>query len=311
MALFSFAKKAPGWVAISLHAERVDLAHVCRGANGRPEVKSLDSFRKEPSDAETLSILRKRRGLAGHRCITALNAGDYQVLQVEAPDVPPAELKDAVRWRIKDMIDYSPETATIDLAAVPSAPAGGSRSRSLYVFSARNEAIRTRMALFDGAKIPLEAIDVPEMALRNVAALWAAPGRTLALLSFDESGGMLVITAGGELYSSRRIELTETQLADPDEARHHTYFERVGLELQRSFDHFDRQFGAVPLSKLIVAAPTAPELAEYLAGNLYVPVEVADLAKVMDFPAVPELRNAARQAQCLVSLGLALREDEA
>lgn len=251
-----------------------------------------------------LSELRRQHRLGGCRCVTALAAGEYQMLQLEAPEVPAAELREAVRWRIKDMIDYPPDAATLDIVSMPSPRAGGSRG-SLFVFSARNEVVGGRMALFDKAKIPLEAIDVPEMALRNVALLWAAEHRAAALLAINESGGMLVIAAAGELYSARRIELTAAQLADAGRAQEH--FERIGLELQRSFDHYDRQFGAYPLGRLVVAAPMAEGLVEYLSSNLYVPVETLDLSRVADFPAVPDLRNVHRQAQCLLSIGLALR----
>jgi len=65
----------------------------------------------------------------------------------------------------------------------------------------------------------------------------------------------------------------------------------------------------VPLSRVLVAAAMAPRLVEQLSSMLEVPVEAADLASVMDFPSVPELRESARQAQCLPTLGLALRDE--
>ncbi len=304
MGLFSKASKSNGWMAVCLYPERVDLAHVVRRLDGRPEVKLLDSCRREKSAADTLAALRRQYRLGSFRCITALLDGEYRMLQVDAPEVPAAELREAMRWRIKDMIDFAPDAATLDLATVPAARPGASSS-SLFVFAAKNEVVRSRMEAFDKAKVPLAAIDVPEMALRNVAALWAEPGRAAALLSFDDGGGLLVIAAGGELYSARRIEVAAAQLANAAEAQQN--YERVGLEIQRSFDHYDRQFGSLPLARLVVAAPQAEGLVGYLAGNLYVPVEAADLSAVMDFPSVPEMRDAHRQAHCLLAIGLALR----
>jgi MSHA biogenesis protein MshI len=46
-----------------------------------------------------------------------------------------------------------------------------------------------------------------------------------------------------------------------------------------------------------------------LSENLYLPIETIDLANVMDFPAVPELKHPTRQAQCLLTIGAALRDD--
>jgi MSHA biogenesis protein MshI len=309
MAFFSSKKRAQGWMAVTVLPDRIDIAHVCRRPDGRPEVRTLDSYRKERRDADSLAILRKQYHLGGYRCITALNSGDYQILQLDAPDVPREELKEAVRWGIKDMIDFPPDAATIDLVEVPSEQAGTSRARNVHVFCARNDVIRARMQLFETAGIPLEAIDVPEMALRNVAMLWARPERAVAMIDIDESGGMLVIVADGELHASRRLDVTAGQLAGTDEGEMHSQLEWIGLEMQRSFDHYGRQFGAVPLTRVLVAAAMAPRLVEQLSTMLEVPVEAADLASVMDFPSVPELRESARQAQCLPTLGLALRDE--
>ena len=97
---------------------------------------------------------------------------------------------------------------------------------------------------------------------------------------------------------------------EADAERRNQNFERIALELQRSLDHFDRQFNYVPVSKLLLAPlPEDIGLQQYLATNIYVPVETMDLAAVMDFPAVPELKQAARQAQCLAAIGAALRDE--
>src|SRR5438046_1590690 len=82
------------------------------------------------------------------------------------------------------------------------------------------------------------------------AALLEQEGRGLALLSFDERGGLLTITAGGELYVARRIEATHAQVLHPDAERTSMAHERVALEIQRSLDHFGRQYPSIALPKL-------------------------------------------------------------
>jgi MSHA biogenesis protein MshI len=87
--------------------------------------------------------------------------------------------------------------------------------------------------------------------------------------------------------------------------------ERLVLDLQRSLDNFDRQYSFIPISKLVVAAyPPVEDFASSLAENLYVPVVPMDLAQVMDFSAVPELREPECQAMNLLLIGAALRTGE-
>lgn len=307
MPWFGIGKKQEGWMALRCAAERVDLAHVRCAPGGRPEVMRLETYRNEGTLADSLARLRKSLHLERYRCATVLAQGSYQMVQIEAPNVPPEELRQAVRWKVKDLLDGPVENATLDLIELPVESTSG-RTRQLFVVAAGNAVIRETMQEFDGAGVPLEVIDIPELAQRNVAALFEPENRGLAMLAFDEVGGLLTFSYGGELYLARRIEVSAAQLQQADAERRGQLVERIGLELQRSLDHFDRQFNFISLAKLLVVpVPGVPELGEYLAANLYVPLEVLDLARVMDFPAIPELRKVERQAECLHLLGTALR----
>src|SRR6185295_1485626 len=98
MRLFGSGRRRPGWLCINLHPRRVDVSHVLARGRARPEVLLCDSFRKEGDDRDTLARLRRELQLNRYRCTTLLRSGDYQMLQVEAPDVPAEEAKVAVRW---------------------------------------------------------------------------------------------------------------------------------------------------------------------------------------------------------------------
>ena len=168
-----------------------------------------------------------------------------------------------------------------------------------------------RQALYTECKIALAVVDIPEMAQRNVAALMEPEGRGLAMLSFDGEGGLLTVTFDGELYLARRIDVTLAQLASVDDAQRQQYYDRITLELQRSFDHFDRQFHFISISKLVLAPTGSEGLHGYLADNLYMPVEMLDLALLFDFSRVTDLQSAANQARFFLSLGAALRQEGA
>jgi MSHA biogenesis protein MshI len=81
------------------------------------------------------------------------------------------------------------------------------------------------------------------------------------------------------------------------------------LELQRSIDHFDRQFGYVTLSRLLLAPVPIEGLQQHLADNLYLPVHTLDLSQVLELSAVPGLRDPLQQSARLHLLGAALRTD--
>jgi len=168
------------------------------------------------------------------------------------------------------------------------------------------------MQLFRDARVPLQAIDVPEMAQRNIAQLFEESGRALALLAFDGQGGLLTITAGGELYMARRTDMTAEQLIAVPGEQHEQTMERLVLELQRTLDHFDRQHSYVTVSQLLLAPrPGDADLERQLAANLDLPVRTLDLGEVLDLTDTPELRDVASQGYWLHIIGAALRDERA
>lgn len=296
--------RRPGWLCLNLFPDRVDLSHVLVAGKPRPEVLLCESFRKEGDDLATLKRLRKELKLDRYHCMTLLKARDYQLLPVDAPAVTAEEARSAVRWSLKDMLDYPVEMAVVDAVHVP-APGGSGRPAQMLAVAARNEQIAAAVKPFNDADIELEVIDVPEFAQRNIARCFEEEGRGLAMLGVDEAGAMLTFTSGGELYQTRRIEVT---LGDFEQDSAGSLYERLALELQRSLDHFDRQFRHVAVSRVLVSpVPRGEALLDYLNANLTLPVALLDIEKVMDFPGVPELRDPLRQTQCLQLIGAAMR----
>jgi MSHA biogenesis protein MshI len=309
MALFPAKHRATDWLALSLFPDRVEVAQVERRGDGRPAVQICDSYARRGSALETLRRLRKSLRASRFQCSALLQPGEYQIQLVEAPSVPAEELRSAVRWKLKDLLDYPVDAATVDVADVPSDKTGAARTPYVYAVSARNDRIASCMKMFHEAGFPLHAIDVPEMAQRNVAALFEEPGRGLAMLVFDERGGLLTFTSGGELYMARQTDIGLSQLTGLTGAARDSVLDRLVLELQRSLDHFDRQFSYITLSRLLLAPlPIDLGVQEYLAENLYVPVQTFDLSEVLEFPGAPELRDPERQSYRLQLIGGALRE---
>ena len=294
--------------AVNLYSDRAEVGHIRRNGSERPVVDLCAQISSAGDPVETLQKLRRDFHLERYGCATLLPARQYQWQLIDAPNVPETEMKSAVRWRLKEFLEYPVETATIDVMAIPSEQAAAGRGRSIYAVSARNQDIESRMKMFAQAKIALRVIEVAEMAQRNLATLFEADQRALAMLSFSEEGGLLTFSARGELYLSRRIEISFGQLVGVRAEMRDQLFERIALELQRSLDHFDRQFSNIPLARLLLAPlPDELGLSAYLAGNLSAPVESVNLGDVLDFHEVPELREPAEQILRWQTLGAALR----
>ncbi len=308
LSLFKKRSRDGGWVAVAISKNGVHIAQA-KYVGMRPQVTKCAFYPLTEVTAAALERVRKDAQLDASRFTTLLSPNEYQLMMVDAPNVPVDELKTAIRWKIKDSLSYHVDDATIDVLQIPTNKYGGDRPQSLYAVAASNETIRKRIALFERAKIGLSVIDIPEMAQRNIAALFEMEARGLALLTFSDEGGLLTITCDGELFLARRIDIALGQLQDADENLRQQYLDRVELELQRSLDYFDRQFHHIPVSRMLVCAPESLGLERILADNLGLPVERLDLAQGMDIIAVPELADSEYACHALPVLGAALRQE--
>jgi MSHA biogenesis protein MshI len=306
--LFKTKARDAGMLAVGFSSDGIYLAQADL-SGAMPRVVRCDFHASNAPPADELEQL-KRDGILGNQvCSTLLAYGEYQMLMVDAPNVPANELKTAVRWKIKDSLNYHVDDATVDVLQIPASKYGSDRVQSLYAIAAPNETIQQRIALFEQAKLELTVIDIPETAQRNIAVLFEQADRALAFLAFNNNGGLLTFTSGGELYLSRRIDINVGQLSDANETLREQYRDRVELELQRSFDYFDRQFNHLTLSRLLLCVPDDTGLLALLAASVGVAVEKLDLSQVMDISAVPALADMEFVAHALPILGAALRQE--
>jgi MSHA biogenesis protein MshI len=234
-----------------------------------------------------------------------LNPADYRLRLLDAPNVPAEELKSAVRWQIQDMLDFHADDGTVDVLEVPH-PEHVSHVRQIFAVAAKNSLLAEEAVLATNAGLNLTIIDIIETAQRNLATRLEAPGRALAVFSFIESGGLLTLTLDGELCMTRTLGVNQALL---ESEGMDDVLERLTLEIQRSLDHFDRQFGGIPVDRLLLAPmDKADRLRDGLAGNLALPVAVLNLAEVLDIAALPDLD--ALPPACFHAIGAALRMEE-
>lgn len=294
-------KQQTGYLAIQAAAGQ--LSHVeVNWQNGRPNL--VDCVVRGVDGEPAKSWLQY--GNAPVPVGVVLAAGEYQLLPLDAPPVPPDELKMAVRWRIKDQLDFPLDDATVDVVRLD--PDNTEPDGKLLAVVAHNQVLKKYVGLAERAKLALAAIDIPELAQRNISALLETPDRALALLSFTPLGGLLTVTRKGELCFFRWLECNLVELAGQGEARMNMVLDRVALELQRSLDYIERQHGDWRLDRIMLAPPPAvPGMLEHLRQQIYLPLDEADLSTHIDraLPADP-----GKLAACWFALGGALRREE-
>lgn len=249
-------------------------------------------------DSASLAHLAGEIGARASPILALLDAAHYQAVVVEAPAVPDDELLGAVRWKVRDLINFHIDDAVLDHLPIPM-PAG--RARMLYVVAAQAQAVRELVRPYHQAGLEMAVIDVRESAQNALAARLAPPDYAVAVLHLGAEHGLLTFSFAGELVLSRRI--------DGRGASGEALLDKVALETQRSVDYFERQYAWFPLARLHLAPmPDAAGLRARLLEYLPVGVEVIDLAVMFDLAGHPGLSSPAQHNQAFHLLGAALRE---
>ncbi len=315
---------ARGFAAVSIQPDGVAVACVDRSQ----DPPQLRLCRHYPVSApttldEVLRTVAGERALADYPVSTVLGAEDFSLLLLEKPPVADEELRGAVQWKIRDLIDFPVEEAVIDVLAIP-----GGRSEMVYVVAARQDVVRAQIQRLEQAGFALEVVDIPEMAQRNLAGLLPEDEGGVAMLSLRGGDGLFTITRGGTLYLSRRLDTGldallpgegfevspgheggdegEVLSLDVVSAEQQQLLDGVVLEIQRSLDYYESHFGQPPVGT-VVLGPTARSvtgLQDYLAANLAARVRGLDLAEVLEVPAEVDRTQ---QGRCLIAIGAALR----
>jgi len=108
---FNRSPSDASWIACVPSGALVRFARVERRPEGqRPAVRWLH---EQPWNDAPRALRQARRAgqLGRYRCVALLQRQHYQLLPMDAPDVPREDWRAAVRWKIKDMVEFPVETA--------------------------------------------------------------------------------------------------------------------------------------------------------------------------------------------------------
>lgn len=168
----------------------------------------------EKQGADSLEDFIKRlQGLGLKGCATTvmMRPEQCQLLQIDAPAVPPDELRAAARYQIKDLLNVHIDDITLDVMRVGEGEQKG--SGQLFVATATNTVLREVLAISDAMDWTVTVIDIQENAQRNLqSAAMKLDGRldrADATLMLDQAQAVLTISANEELFYTRRIELPD------------------------------------------------------------------------------------------------------
>lgn len=231
-------------------------------------------WRPEAGDAAWMGIAQDTAATL------VLPFADYRLQVVDPPAVPAEEVRQAVRWIVASRQPEEPiEALALDFIRLD--PQRGAAAE-LLVATAHSGTLRRHVERAHRAGLTLTAIDIAELAQRNIAARLSDAEGYLALLALTPWGGLLTVTHGGELCFYRHIEFDWKALTGHDPLRCEGQMTRLTLELQRSLDYLERHHNGWLIDKVHIADTLDSALLERIGRGLNVPLTLVPTTRIVD-----------------------------
>lgn len=198
-----------------------------------------------------------------------LSPAQYQIVQVDKPNVPEDELNGALKWQVNDLVNVSPEEMILDYFSGPTLSGGVEK---INVVVATKTHLQSLVEQLDGSAIELTTITTEEFAFASLV-----PFQEHAVLLVCQQPNeevVILIVKHGRIFFHRRLRGYAQLASKTVEELSFGVIDTLSLEIQRSSDYFERQLKQAPIKEIQVILPikTKDYIVTKLAENTNTPV---------------------------------------
>ena len=228
-----------------------------------PQITQTHSLEQSfTSPGQALKALCESAPMPTAPCHICLGHQYYNLLLVDAPNVPDQELREAVSWKVKDLITQPLEQVVMDVFRLP-ADAYRGRMNMSYVAVSERRHIQEIVDVCDDRALELMEISINELAMAGLAShMGELRERGAAFLYLNGQGGTINLIENGSLYLTRTIELGNgggvfTGSLDFQQDP----VDNLALDVQRSLDYYESQIGKSGVTALYLVSDSAEQVA--------------------------------------------------
>ena len=248
---------------------------------------------------ENLEKIVSQYNLKKTLCNWVLHPDYYRITLINIPNVPQSEYKKAVRWQIKDIVDYPLEDVAVDIFYPDELE---KVLKKIYVVVAKASFLQNIVNTIQDCDLYPMAVDVREFAIRNLISNLATQNETVGLLNIVDESCLMVLVKQNNIRFVRRIPVGLKNIKNND-------YNELIAELQRSFNYCQTELKQEAPVKLFMAPKIDIDLNKNMAQNigksLNKEISILDLQKIMSFKTTITQQI---ESSCWIAAGGALRK---
>ena len=157
--------------------------------------------------SQILKALLEEVGLKTKKVNLTVSGSGVQIKRISVPSLPKAELKEAVRWEIKDHLPFPVETAQIDFHILNEYVEDNVKKLDLITVACPKHLIDRTLSIAEGAGLQPTHLDATPFALWNTLLAWdqLKKEETVALIDLGAEKTGICLFKNGVLQFSREV----------------------------------------------------------------------------------------------------------
>jgi type IV pilus assembly protein PilM len=183
----------------------------CMGAKEIPPGKDKEGVN---TVSEILKALVKEVGLKTKKVRLTVSGSGVHIKRISVPALPKAELKEAVRWEIKNYLPFPVETAEIDFHILNEYEEDNVKKFDLITVACPKDLVDRTLSIAQAVGLEPTHLDVAPFALWNASLTWASIRKeeTVALIDLGAEKTGLYLFKEGILQFSREFTPAGTDM---------------------------------------------------------------------------------------------------
>ncbi|WP_426359754.1 hypothetical protein ACPUVO_05875 [Pseudocolwellia sp. HL-MZ19] len=264
--LFS-KNKSNDIIGVSLQPD--SLSYCYRPLNASPVCQNI----AKPNISASFSALADEVDGNG-LCHIVLSAGQYQIVQVDKPNVPDTEINAALKWHVKDLVPFKPENMVLDYFDGPQL---SNNVAKINVVCADLTELSAIVEQVSKNQLDVALITTVEFAFAQL--IPESDVATLLVCQHANEDLLILIIKQGKIFFQRRIRGLAQISHKTEEELVMGPVDMLSLEIQRSTDYFERQLKQAPIKEIQVILPMDNEafLVRKISENTNLPVNLLSM----------------------------------
>lgn len=222
----------------------------------------------------------KENALTGLPTAASIDDPSLKIHKIELPPMPEADLKEAVRWKMRDVVDGSIDDYVVRYSHMSESDPAKTKHIHCVGYAIKKTSIKHYQEILKKCSLKPEIIEPAAVSLAR-ASEETNPSGDEWLATVDLGNPLLIICGRGKFCFSRPLPSLKNLSFSHDD-----YPQKLAAEIQNALDTFIVTFKVEKIKKILLSGEPAgkEKICDYLTTNLGIETRILDPLANMQIP---------------------------